>query len=86
MTCSYYRRLSRWVIVLLMFLLIGVPPGEVHADIGLPPVNPSGSSLGVAEGERTNVRMVEEEVNLTIETTTSEVPGGYFMRCRATAK
>jgi hypothetical protein len=28
-----------------MFLFTGAPPGEVHADIGLPTVNPSGSSL-----------------------------------------
>jgi hypothetical protein len=45
---SDYRLPSGWVIVLLMIVLIGVPAGEVRADIGLPPVNPSGSSLGVS--------------------------------------
>jgi hypothetical protein len=80
-----FRRLSGWGVVLLVFLVTGVPLGAVQADIGIPPVNPSGSSLGVAEGERTNVRMVEEEVNLTIEPTTAEVPGGYHMRGRVEA-
>lgn len=45
MEISHSYRLFGRLIVLLMFLLSSVPQGTVHADIGLPPINPSGSSL-----------------------------------------
>jgi hypothetical protein len=79
-----FRRFM-WVIVLFLFLLSGVPQAVVHADLGLPLVNPGGSSVELPEGERTNVRMVEEEVNLTIEPYIATIPGEYNMRGKVEA-
>jgi len=82
---SRSSRRFMWVVVLFLFLLSSVPQGTVHADLGLPLVNPGGSSVELPEGERTNVRMVEEEVNLTIEPYIAAIPGEYNMRGRVEA-
>ncbi len=87
MKIAHSCRLFGRAVVLLMILLSRIPPGAVLADIGVAPTSPSGSSLGIPEGERTNVRMVAEEVNLTIEPLTRQVPAsaGYLMRSRVEA-
>lgn len=72
---------------LLMFVFwMALPPSTTHADIGWPPLSPGGSSLEAPQGVNTNVRMLAEEVNLTIEPFERAVPEGeenspaYHMR------
>lgn len=61
--------------VCLTLLLGLVPAGlPVSADVGLPPMSPSGSGLGMEPGFETQVRMVAEEVNITIEPFERPVP------------
>jgi hypothetical protein len=51
-----------------------MPRSTAQADIGWPPLSPGGSSLEAPEGVNTNVRMVSEEVNLTVEPFERTVP------------
>lgn len=53
---------------LALVVVIGLAPRQdVKADIGWPPIYPSGSSVGVTPGEENMVRMVSEVVNLVVE-------------------
>ncbi|GAP13028.1 hypothetical protein LARV_00769 [Longilinea arvoryzae] len=73
-------------LVLLAAAWISSPPSTTRADIGWPPLSPGGSSLEAPQGVDTNVRMLAEEVNLTIESFERPVPAGgeqspaYHMR------
>jgi len=60
-------RMCAGVASALILFLCGWTGRTASADIGWPPVNPSGSTVGVEPGFTTNVRMVAEEVNLVIE-------------------
>jgi hypothetical protein len=51
----------------LLILMLAVPAQSGRADIGWPPLNPAGASPGLPAGVETNVRMVSEEVNLSVE-------------------
>ncbi len=53
--------------IALIVALSGSFSGAVQADIGVPPVSPSGSSVAVEPGFETSVRMVAERVDMTIE-------------------
>lgn len=71
--------------LLLAVLWMALPPSISYADIGWPPLSPGGSSLEAPQGVDTNVRMLAEEVNLTIEPFERTVPKGedspaYHMR------
>lgn len=74
------------IICALITFFVSAPPRTAQADIGWPPLNPSGSSLEPPEGANTNVRMVSEEVTLTVEahqrpvTPGSEESPAYWMR------
>jgi len=83
------KRYSQLCVAVILMLLIGplVMPDLVgRADIGFPPVNPAGSSVGPQGDIQTNVRMVSEEVSLTIEPYERPVPENqidspaYWMR------
>lgn len=81
-------RLRLCVAAVLMLAAAGMtlPQSTAQADIGWPPLSPGGSSLEAPEGADTNVRMVSEEVNLTVEPFERPVPGNkedspaYHMR------
>jgi len=88
---SFSRRL---VGVLFVFTLLGatISASPARADIGLPPLNPAAAGLGLAEGVETQVRMVSEMVDLTVEEHTrpspdrmGDSPGGW-MRGRVQAE
>lgn len=51
-------------------------PRPARADIGWPPLNPAGASPGLPQGFTTNVRMVAEEVSLTIKEGRVDNEGG----------
>jgi hypothetical protein len=82
------RRCNRiiYMVCTLVLLWSALPQQAVRADIGWPPLNPSGAAPGVPQGVDTQVRMVSEEVVLTVETYERPVPKGmeaspaYFMR------
>lgn len=86
MSKKSYSRLCILMITGLWIGLIVVPGGIGHADIGWPPVNPAGASVGPQDDFQTNVRMVSEEVHLNIEAFKRPVPEGesespaYWMR------
>lgn len=64
------KRVFRGCVGMVLTLLIVsslAPQQKANADIGWPPVYPSGSSVGVTPGEENMVRMVAEDVNLVIE-------------------
>lgn len=67
-------RLCTAVVLVLAAAWMSLPPGTAQADIGWPPLSPGGSSLEAPEGVQTNVRMVSEEVNLTVEPFERPVP------------
>ena len=81
-----YFRICVAVVCALIIFWNAVPQSIAYADIGWPPLNPSGASLGIQAGGYTSVRMVSEEVNLTIEAYQRPVPTGmeaspaYWMR------
>lgn len=55
-------------ITLALLVVFSLSPQQrVNADIGWPPVYPSGSSVGVTPGEENMVRMVSEVVNLVVK-------------------
>lgn len=54
-------------VLALLVLFSLAPQQKVNADIGWPPMYPSGSSVGVTPGEENRVRMVSEVVNLVVE-------------------
>lgn len=56
-----------WAALTLMMAISLIPQHGAQADIGWPPVYPSGSSVGVTPGEENMVRMVAEEVTLVVE-------------------
>src|SRR5690606_20643212 len=66
----------RLVGVVFFLALLGAAfwTSRVRADIGLPPLNPAAAGLGLAEGVQTNVRMVSETVDLTVEEHASQSP------------
>ena len=86
MSKKSYSRLCILMITGLWIGLIFVPGGNGHADVGWPPVNPAGASVGLQGDFQTNVRMVSEEVHLNIEAFERPVPEGesdspaYWMR------
>ncbi len=53
--------------ILLLVVFSLASQQRVNADIGWPPMYPSGSSVGVTPGEENMVRMISEEVNLVVE-------------------
>jgi hypothetical protein len=63
------RKLNILGVFFCALLIAGLilAPRPAHADIGWPPVNPAGASPGLPQGFTTNVRMVAEEVSLTIK-------------------
>lgn len=69
-----------------------LPQLPVRADIGWPPVNPAGSGPGIPQGFTTNVRMVSETVDLTVEEFQRPIPAawedspGYWMRGQVEAQ
>lgn len=79
-------RLCVAAVLMLAAAWMTLPRSTAQADIGWPPLNPGGSSLEAPEGADTNVRMVSEEVNLTVEAFERPVPGNkedspaYHMR------
>jgi tetratricopeptide (TPR) repeat protein len=81
-------RVSRTLIAALIAIIFtGLAISRARADVGLPPVNPSGSSLTPDQQIQTNVRMVSEQVDLTIEPYERSLPSnqiednpGYWMR------
>ena len=81
------------VAAFIIIILARQPPQAARADVGLPPVSPSGSSLSPEGQPQTNVRMVAEEVNLTVEPYERPVPPdqigdfpGYWMRVQVDAQ
>lgn len=70
---SFTRRL---VGVVLFLALLGAAfwASPARADIGLPPLNPSAAGLGLPAGVQTNVRMLSETVDLTVEEHASQSP------------
>ncbi len=80
------RRIIAAVIAMFLVWLLASPVIHAHADVGLPPVNPGGSSLSPQETIQTHVRMVMEEVNLTVEPYERPIPAhtsdnpGFWMR------
>lgn len=76
MDVKRFLRLSIGAAWVLIFTISIIPLHNVDGDIGWPPVNPSGSTVGVEPGQETNVRMVAEEVNLTIEEYQRTAPAG----------
>jgi hypothetical protein len=84
-----YRLFVSRIIVaaFIVIMLAGQLPGGARADVGLPPVSPSGSSLSPEDALQTNVRMVSEVVDLTVEPYERPLPPdqiednpGYWMR------
>ncbi len=79
-------RLCTAAVLMLAAAWMTLPQSTAQADIGWPPLNPGGSSLEAPEDADTNVRMVSEEVNLTVEAFERPVPGNkedspaYHMR------
>jgi len=67
-------------------------PAAVKADIGWPPLNPSGSDLVPPGDQPTQVRMVSEEVNISIEPNQRPLSDGqedspaYWMRGQVDAQ
>jgi hypothetical protein len=83
----FSRTLIAALIGILFAGLLAAPARRARADVGLPPVNPSGSSLTPDQAIQTNVRMVSEQVDLTIEPYERSLPSnqiednpGYWMR------
>lgn len=80
------RRVIAALTGILLIWLMARPATRAYADVGLPPVNPGGSSLTPEQTIQTNVRMVSEEVNMTVEPHESPIPpdmldnAGYWMR------
>jgi len=74
-----------------VMMLMVLPQSSARADIGWPPLSPGGSSLEAPQGVNTQVRMVREEVNLTVEPFERPVPKNkedspaYHMRALAEA-
>lgn len=72
--------------LILASVITALPQSTAQADIGWPPLSPGGSSLEAPQGVNTNVRMLAEEVNLTIEPFERPVPANkedspaYHMR------
>jgi hypothetical protein len=61
---------GRWLaggIFALLCASLAFSASPARADIGLPPLNPAGAGLGLGEGVETQVRMLSETVDLTIE-------------------
>jgi hypothetical protein len=56
-----------WAFCALLAAMLAAPVQPGRADIGWPPLNPAGASPGLPTGVETNVRMLSEEVNITIE-------------------
>lgn len=67
-------RLCTAAVLMLAAAGMTLPRSTAQADIGWPPLSPGGSSLEAPEGADTNVRMVSEEVNLTVEAFERPVP------------
>ncbi len=68
-------RISRLIIAALISIaLAGLVLSRARADVGLPPVSPGGSSLSPEGQLQTNVRMVSEQVDLTVEPYERSVP------------
>ena len=67
-------RLCTAAVLMLAAAWMTLPQSTAQADIGWPPLNPGGSSLEAPEDADTNVRMVSEEVNLTVEPFELPVP------------
>jgi len=58
----------------ICLILAGLALGRARADVGLPPVSPGGSSLSPEGQLQTNVRMLMEAVDLTVEPYERPVP------------
>ena len=68
-------RISRLIIAAFIgIVLAGTALSRARADVGLPPVSPGGSSLSPEGQIQTNVCMVREEVDLTVEPYERPVP------------
>lgn len=67
MNAKRMGRLCAAVAWTLIFALSLLQQDSASADIGWPPMYPSGSSVGVTPGEENMVRMVSEVVSLTID-------------------
>ncbi len=82
---GYTFRIITGVVFAAVILWSASAQRQARADIGWPPINPSGASPGVGE-VNTNVRMVSEKVDLTIEPYIRSAPSGemespaYYMR------
>ena len=90
------KRFSQSCVAVMLMLMIGLlvmPVLVARADVGPSPASPGGSSVE-PEGEiQTNVRMVSEQVSLTIEPYERPVPPGrydyspaYWMRAKVIAQ
>lgn len=62
--------------IVFVFALLGAvfSASPARADIGLPPLNPAAAGLGLAQGVETQVRMLSETVDLTVEEYTRPSP------------
>ncbi len=67
MSSQYSRKMIAWAICALLAAMLAAQVQPGRADIGWPPLNPAGASPGLPTGFETNVRMLSEEVNITIE-------------------
>ena len=63
---SFGRWLAGWTFALLCAAL-AFSASPARADIGLPPLNPAAAGLGLKQGVETQVRMLSEMVDLTVE-------------------
>ena len=75
-----------------VMMLMVLPQSSARADIGWPPLSPGGSSLEAPQGVNTNIRMLAEEVNLSVEPFERQVPANqedspaYHIRALAEAE
>ncbi len=81
------------IAALIAISIAGLLAVPIRADVGLPPVSPSGSSLTPDQTIQTNVRMLSEQVDLTVEPFERPIPPdqmevtpGYFMRVLVDAR
>lgn len=80
-----------WAFCALLAAMLAAPAQPGRADIGWPPLNPAGASPGLPAGFETNVSMLAEEVNITIEAherpadNQGEDSPAYYMRAQVEA-
>ncbi len=91
MSPNRFSRILGGLLCALVIAGLAAPAQLVRADIGWPPLNPGGASPGLQAGVNTNVRMVSEEVNLSIEPFERPAPNewedspAYYMRAQVDA-